>query len=76
MSNLKREFEALESTDGLTATSLHQQIQHTQEAYFDLERELETSRDIIQEAVEQYEEGEDMSLTISRLKQFLGEQEL
>lgn len=76
MNNFKRGFEVLESTDGLTATTLHQQVQETQEAYFDLERELETYRSVIQEAVEQYEEGEDMAIALYRLKQFLEEQEL
>jgi hypothetical protein len=76
MSNIKRGYEALESTDGLTATTLHQQVQETQEAYFDLERELETSKGIVQEVIELYEEGEDLAVVMARLKEFLDEEEL
>jgi hypothetical protein len=76
MSSYKHSFELIEQAEGLTATTLQQQVQDAQEAYFDLERELENAVSIVQEAVELYEDGEELGSIIARMKQFLEEQQI
>ena len=76
MRSSKQNIEALEKMEGLTATSLHQQVQDTQEAYFVLERDLETALALLQEVIEVHEDEEDLSNLVYRLKQFLEEQQL
>jgi hypothetical protein len=76
MRSTKQNIEILEKMEGLTATSLQQQVQETQEAYFILERDLETALILMQEVVEVHEDEEDLSNAVARLKQFLDEQQL
>lgn len=76
MRSTKQNIEILEKMEGLTATSLQQQVQETQEAYFILERDLETALILMQEVIEVHEDEEDLSNAVARLKQFLDEQQL
>lgn len=76
MRSTKQNIEILEKMEGLTATSLQQQVQETQEAYFILERDLETALILMQEVVEVHEDEEDLTNAVARLKQFLDEQQL
>ena len=64
---IKRDYDIIEQLEGLSATSLQQQVQDSQEAYFDIERELEACVLLMQEAVELHEDEEDISHVISRM---------